>query len=373
MIGCSRRWRVAIIGIIVLLSALAFAGSELFVFTADREHAKYDLARKLPADALNFPNYTETPYFHTLFYQISNPDGTVFFSHFLLGDLGYGIKRMGMDFKLRYPDGKVHYWGGEFKAETVAIKTDRYSWTLGNNRVEGDLTTQRLHFDQDRLKADLTVKMLAPVYRIGDEGMIYLEADHKKWMQITFLTCFSAEGTISDGATVIPVKGWGYGDAVRGNFVVTDFGQICTGLRFYQDGLGVDLLEYTSTPARGGEVIPIIIVHRDGKIVAVCASPKKTVTEYYTEPRSGKKLPASFTLEGKSGEVGIRLDYTGVKLTDYNDPLKILSPLEKKVIQLVSEAPLDMRFDGQLKVSLTDSAGTVTRSGPVFSLMVYSP
>ena len=44
-----------------------------------------------------------------------------------------------------------------------------------------------------------------------------------------------------------------------------------------------------------------------------------------------------------------------------NDPLIILSPIEKYLVQLVSEEPLDMRFDGKVKLTITTKEGTIIK------------
>jgi hypothetical protein len=328
---------------VVVVCSYALAGSRIFFMSADRERAVHDLDKKLQAGALAFKGYEKTPYSESIFYQFSSEGGVDFFTHIMFADIGFTIKRFGLDFKIRYPDGRVHYFGRQIDKEECAQSQDRFSWKLGRNSIGGDLETHRLHIEEHGVVIDATFKAVAPLYRVGDDGMIYLDPGKKKWGQITFFTCFEVEGTLKDGVTVVPIKGWGYGDYVRGNFIVTEFTRFCSGTRFYRDGLGFDFIEWTTTEEYGSEFLSVLLVHHRGKMIHVSLSSKKTVLDYFVEPRSGKKIPAGYIVESRDQKVSVKFEFLDVKVTDYNDPLIILSPLEKALVQLISDAPLDMR------------------------------
>ena len=93
---------------------------------------------------------------------------------------------------------------------------------------------------------------------------------------------------------------------------------------------------------------------------------------YYTEPKSGKKMPLGFKVVSESKDMKVEIEYTGVKMTGYNDPLIILSSIEKKLVQFFAAAPLDLRFDGNVKLTITTPEGAITKEGPAHSLTLLS-
>jgi hypothetical protein len=364
--------RVTALLIALIVCPLALAGAKIFYMTSDRENAVHDLDKKLPPDALAFKGYDDTPYSESIFYQFTSENGVDFFTHVIYADIGFTIKRHGLDFKVRYPDGNIHYFGRQIDHDQCEMAGGRFSWKLGRNSISGDLNNHLLHIEEDGVVVDVVFKAVAPIYRVGRDGMIYLDAERKKWGQMTFLTCFEVEGTLRDGATVIPIKGWGYGDHTRGNFIVTEFTRYCHGTHFYKDGLGYDFIEWTATEKYGSEFLSVLLVHQDGKLIHVSQNSKKTVLEHFIEPRSKKKIPASYTVESEGQGVAVKVEFTDVKLTDYNDPLIILSPVERALIELVSDAPLDLRFDGNVKLIVKTPEGTDVREGRTYGLTILS-
>ena len=364
--------RLVAAAVVVLLAALAPAAEKIFFMAPNRKHAVHDLTKKLSPDGLASRSHDRTPYSESIFYQFSNHDGVDFFTHIMFMDAGFTIKRFGLDFKVRYPDGKTHYFGRQIDVDECSLSRERFSWKLGNNSAEGDLDTHRLVINEHGLELDVTFKMIAPIYRAGEAGMIYMDPEQKKWGQLTFFTCFSAEGTLKDGETLVPVKGWGYGDYIRGNFIVTEFTRYCSGLRFYQDGLGFDIIDYITTDKYGSEWLPVLLVHKDGRLIHVSLDCERTVLDYYTEPRSGKRIPASYRIRSRADDVSVDISFTQVQLADYNDPFIILSPVERYLIDLISDAPLDLRFNGRVDVSVTTPRETVTRQGQAYSLFLIS-
>ena len=68
----------------------------------------------------------------------------------------------------------------------------------------------------------------------------------------------------------------------------------------------------------------------------------------------------------------VEIEFTHVKMTDYNDPLIALTKLERTLIQFFSASPLDIRFDGHVKMTVTTPEGTITKEGPGHGLALTS-
>ena len=70
----------------------------------------------------------------------------------------------------------------------------------------------------------------------------------------------------------------------------------------------------------------------------------------------------------KKGLLDYKLHYL-----DGTYPLIWFGVLEKSLIGLVAAPPLDLRFDGRVKLTLTTPAGTLTEEAPGHSLALVSP
>jgi len=355
---------IAVLICLLAASALLAAGDYFVESMKQQGEAVSD-----PAE-LYFTGYHDTPWFQSIFYQVSGDCGTDFFTHLFFTDLGFGIRRFGLDFKLRYPDGRVRYFGRQMSSSEGELERGAFSIRLGPNRASGDLEKHVLHIEEDGLVADFEFKALAPFYRPADGARVYLDRDREDWASIIYFTCFEVQGTIKDGGTVTRVSGWGYGDLLRGNILVTDFARFCSGIRFYKDGLGFDYVDYAVTPEYGGSLVPVLIVHKDGKIIHASAGCRKTVLASFQDPETGQFIPADVLIESEGEGVKARIEFTGVEVTDYNDPLITFSPWGRRLIALFADAPLDLRMDGDVKIEVETDDGLETREGRTYALVL---
>lgn len=202
--------------------------------------------------------------------------------------------------------------------------------------------------------------------------MIYLDPGRRKWGQMTYFTCFTAKGELIDGGEPVRIDGWGYGDYVRGNFLVTEFTRFCSGLRFYRDGVGFDFIDYLVTDDKGGGWFPVLIVHKDGRIVHVSLDCEKTVTKSFIEPKTGMEVPTDFTIKSAGPGVSVEIDFRDVALADYNDPMIVLGPVERFIVNIFTDAPLDLRLDGKVSMKLTTQEGALLREGDAYALVLMA-
>ncbi len=355
------------------LAAAVSAASTVFFFAPDREAGGYDLDKTAPLSELYFEPYQDTPYSDSLYYQFEVAEGVDFFCHFFYADMGFRVKKYGMDYKLTKKGGEKVYFGRKFDSDEGSMAKNAFAWKLGPNSAGGDADSQRLRIQSGPLSVDVTLKVEVPYYQVGEQGALYLDEDREEWSKFVYFPLFSVTGKIKEGATVHKVDGWGYGNRVYAeNYMITDFSRLHTALRWQKDGLGFDLHDYYAIEEYGSEWLPVLMVYRDGKMIHVSQSFEKEVLEHVVEPKSGKKLPASYRVASRAEDVMVTIEFTDVKLTDYNDPLIVLSSFEKTLIQLISDAPLDLRFDGRVKMTLTTPEGTVVKEGPGHGLALVS-
>jgi hypothetical protein len=353
------------------LLAGAAAGASRFVFFApDPKTAVYDLEAAVPADALHFKPYTRTPHMESFYYQFDNHDGSDFFCHLFFADLGLGMKRFGIDYKLRYPSGKTTFFGAQYDPAQTELAGDRFDWKIGPHRLSGDASEHHLQINDGPMKLDVTFKVRVPLFRVGEGKMFFGDRDRKEGM-ITYFPSFAVSGTMQDGRTVATVAGWGYGNQVKQDFLAEMF-ELHTALRWQKDDLGFDVHDYITPKAMGSEWLPILMVHRHGKMIHVSQNYKKENLEFYDEPRSKKRIPVGYRVVSEAQDFKIVIEFTQVKLGDYNDPLLSLGPLEKYMLQLLTESPLDLRFDGRVRLTITTPAETVVMEGPGHGLALVA-
>jgi hypothetical protein len=350
-----------------------YSAGDIFYFVEDPENAVYDLDARVPDDALNFRDYNDTPFGDNMYYQFDSEDGSDFYCHFIYSDMGFRIKAYALDYKLRYPDGKTVFYGSRFDADESYLAKDSFDRKVGPNRVWGDNSRHRMHIESGPLKLDVTLKTLVPFFAPGEGGMMYLDAERKKKSHITHFPLFSAEGTIDDGSKIMKIKGWGYGN--RGwqeGWLITYLTKFHTGLRWQKDGLGFDMYDYITTDHLGNVWMPILMVYNNGKMIHVSQSYEKENLDYYYEPKTGSKIPTSYRIKSVRKDSTVEIEFIDVKLTDYNDPLIILSKFEKYLLSFITEAPLDIRFDGYVKMKVTTPEGTITKEGPAHGLALVA-
>ena len=374
MMGLRGRKKTALFFAAVALAAgVALAAQKISFFVADPKTATYDLDARVPADALFFKGYDDTPYTSGLYYQFDSDNGYDFYCHFIFADMGFLITKYIIDYKLHYPDGTYKVMGTKFDSDEGSMAKDRFEWRVGPNWVKGDRSSHKIHIETGPLRVDVVMKTAAPFYRVGGEGMMYIEPERDKHMRFFYFPMFKAEGTIKDGATVINVNGWGYGNLTNSNFVITNQTPLHTGLRWQKDGIGFDLHDYVSGPEYGGEWLGILIVYKDGKIIQVSQDYDKKNLDKVYEEKTKTHVPGSYSVRSDKQGVKVEIDFTGVKLSDYNDPLIWLGTVEKYLIQLVTEPPLDLRFDGHVRMKVTMPGGEVIeKQGPGHGLALVS-
>lgn len=355
-----------------LLALAALAAPSITFFVRDPQTAAYDLQAKLPADALCFQKCSTTPCTGGLFYQFDSGNGYDFYCHFIHADVGFGLKKYIVDYKLHYPDGSYKVFGGKFDSDEGLMAQDRFEWRAGPNSIKGDQADQRLHLGSGALRVDVDFKTLVPYYRVGDNGMIYLEPERKSSGQFTYFPLFEAQGTIRDGATVIPISGWGLGNLTRMYFIITEVTTLHTALRWQKDGLGFDFHDYRATPEFGEQYFGVLMVYNQGRMIHVSQNYRKEILETVTEPKTGAKIPIGYRVTSQVQGVTVQLEFTGVRLSDYNDPLIWLGGIEKRLIALVTQPPLDLRFDGQVKLTVTTDQGALVKQGPGHALVLQS-
>lgn len=356
----------------VLAAAALGAGQRMSFFVDDPKTATYQLDKKLPVDELYFKPYTETPRTIGLYYQFDSDTGHDFYCHFILADMGL-IKRYMIDYKLHYPDGTSKVLGTRFDVDDGSISADRFEWRVGPNRIEGDLGSHTIHIETGPIQVDVVMKTKVPFIRVGDEGKMKVLPEGDKYFQVTYFPMFEVEGEIRDGGTVIPVKGWGYGNLATATFVITNLTSLHTALRWQKDGVGFDLHDYITVPELGSEWMGILIVYKDGKIIQVAQDYDKKNLDKVFEEKSGMHLPGSYRVTSERQGVAVEIDFTGVRLADYNDPLVWLGSIEKYLIQLFTEPPLDLRFEGGVRLKVTMPDGEVIeKTGPGHGLALVS-
>jgi len=355
-----------------LIGAGALAANFISFFVRDPKTAVYDLKAEVPRDALFFKPYSDTPHTEGIYLQFDSENGYDFYSHFIFADLGRFLNKSMIDYKLHYPDGTYKVFGTKFDREECSFARDRFEWKIGPNWLKGDSALHRLHIDSGPLKLEINLKPLVPFYRVGDNGMIYVEPKRKQYMQLTYFPLYEANGSIRDGNTVIPISGWGYGNYSTTNFNLYGATSLHTALRWQKDGLGFDFHDYQAPPQFGGNWFGVLMVYEQGKLIQVNQNYTKQILEKVIEPKTGIKVPIGYCLTSKAQGVTVKIEFTGVKLTDYNDPLVWLGSLEKKLIQLVTNPPLDLRFDGRVKLTLTTEQGTIIKQGPGHGLALVS-
>jgi len=367
--------RKNIIAVIVIVAGLtasvALAAATVSFFARDPNAAKYDLNARVPADALFFKGYNSTVYTDSIYYQFDADNGYDFYCHFVLADVSV-TKQYIVDYKLHQPDGKYKVFGGRFDADASSMAADRFEWRIGPNSLKGDAAAHKIHLESGPLRVDVTLKTAVPFYRVGDQGMIYVEPDRKKSGQLTYFPLFAAEGTIKDGNTVIKISGWGYGNRMTENFLFNEVSKLHTALRWQKDGLGFDLHDYQLLPEYGGGLLKILMIYHQGKLVHVSQNYAKQNLNSVTEKKTGLKIPADYRVTSKAPGSEAVIEFTNVKLSDYNDPLIWLGSVEKYLLSLVSPPPLDLRFDGQVKITLTTPTSTITKQGPGHGLALLA-
>jgi len=367
--GTGKKAAAALIGL--GLASAALAASTISFFVTDPKSAKYDLGARVPADALFFKGYDSTIYTDGIYYQFDSDNGYDFYCHFVLADVGI-MKQYLVDYKLHQPDGKYKVFGGRFDSDDCSLAADRYEWRIGPNSIQGDMSAHRLRIASEPLRVDVTLKTLVPFYQVGDHGMIYVEPDRKKSGQLTYFPLFAAEGTIKDGGTVIKISGWGYGNRMTENFLFTDLTSLHTALRWQKDGLGFDLHDYQLRPEWGGGLLKILMVYNQGKLCHVSQSYDKKNLEFIIEKKTGLSVPTDYRVISKAPGIEAVIEFREVKLSDYNDPLIWLGSVEKYFLSLVSPPPLDLRFDGRVKITITTPDGSITEEGPGHGLALLS-
>ena len=117
---------------LISICSAAYASGKFYFYSADRENAEFDLDAKVPKDALYTRSFEETPFFDVLYYQFDNNDGMDFFCHFLYADMGYGIKRSGVDYKVRLPDGKLVVFGRKYDSDEIFLAPDHFEYKNGS-------------------------------------------------------------------------------------------------------------------------------------------------------------------------------------------------------------------------------------------------
>ena len=363
------RWACLAMVMVMLVCLPAIGSDGFFFFTPDRENAVFDLDKPVPQDALYFKDIDNRPYLTGMYYQFDNEDGSDFFCHFLYMDMGYGIKRLGLDYKLKRKDGTMVYFGRKYELSESNLGRDHFEFKVGPNIVNGDHKYHHLKIVDGPVKADVVLKTEVPFYRVGEEGKHCLTYECKEFGVITYFPLFSVTGTVEENGKKTMVSGWGYGNRSIQTHTDPNFTNFHTALRWQKDGLGFDLHDYTTL---AGEWLPILMVYNNGKMIHVSQSYKKENIEFYKEPRSGKRIPIGYKIVSEGHGVKVQIEFTGVKLTDYNDPLVVLSPIEKSIVQLFVHAPLDMRFDGHVKLTLNTKTGTVVKEGPAHGLALMA-
>ena len=361
-----------LIAFAALIAAAALAAPSITFFVRDPRTAAYDLRAAVPPDALFFKGNYTTPYTGGPYYQFDSENGYDFYCHFIFADLGFGLKKYLVDYKLHYPDGTCKVFGGKFDQDEGFQAEDRFEWKIGPNRIKGDQAIHHLHIESGALRVDVDLKTLVPFYRVGDDGRIYLEPERKGWGQLTYFPLFAAQGTILDGETSIPVSGWGYGNLSRMHFIITEITSLHTALRWQKDGLGFDFHDYRAAPEYGGNWFGVLMVYDQGRMIHVSQDFRKEILESVTEPKTGFKIPIGYRLESRGQGVTVQIEFTGVRLADYNDPLVWLGGIEKRLVELVTEPPLDLRLDGQVKLTVTTDQGTIIKAGPGHGLALQS-
>jgi hypothetical protein len=364
---------LAVLCLILASSPAGFTASDVYFFVPDFKSATYDLKRPVPADALHFAGYDDAPYSDFLYYQIENDAGQDLFLHLFYMDVGMGVKSYGMDYKLRLNDGRTVYFGRKYDTDQGAMASNRFDWRIGPNSIQGNFSTQQVHLADGPLRADLTFKTEVPFYQVGDQGKIYLDIGKKQWGRFTYFPLFSVTGTLEVEGTRIPIKGWGYGNRVVQHYDPSGFAELHTALRWQQDGLGFDVHDYQTTPELGGQWLPILMVYHKGRLVHVAQDYEKEVLSYVEDARSGKRIPADYRIRSQKGDSTVTIEFSGVKITDYNDPMLSLNTMEKVLVKLISPPPIDIRLDGQVKITLTTPQGTLTRQGAGHGLTLVSP
>jgi len=355
----------------LLIATAALSANRVRFFVTDPKTATYDLTKPAPADALFFKGYNGIPYTHGLYYQFDSDNGYDFYFHMIFADIGIMTKNM-IDYKLHYPDGTYKVLGTKFDEDEGSIAKDRFERHVGPNWIKGDRDKHVVHIETGPLRVDVVMKIAAPFYRVG-EGKMFLDPETDKYGLFTYFPLFEVSGEIKDGATVIPISGWGYGNLLEQNYMFTDLTPLHTALRWQKEGLGFDLHDYLVVPEYGGDELKILIVYNDGKIIHVAQDYKKEIIDRVHEKKTDRDLPGSYKITSEKQGVKVEIEFLDVVLSDYNDPLIWLGTVEKYLINLIAPPPLDLRFDGRVNMKVTMPDGKVIeKRGPGHGLALVA-
>jgi len=363
-----RKSIAAMAAVMVLTVAVAAGGAYFYV--EDRKNAEYDLDKRVPMSELYFKDYDDTPYSEALYYQFEIGDGSDFFCHFLYGDIGFGIKYFGVDYKLFTPGEKPVFFGTQFDTDESSMSKASFQWKVGGNSAGGDADEQRIHIVSGPLKVDVTLETVVPYYQVGDGGMMYLDDEREEWGKLTIYPHFKVTGKILNGSTVIDVDGWGYGNKIVQAFDPRKLSDFHTALRWQKNGVGFDVHDYY-TP-EDNEWLPVLMVYKDGRMIHVSQDYTKENLEYFVEPKSGRKVPTSYRVVSEGDDIKVTIEFTDVSASDYNDPLMSLGRIQKAVINLFADPPIDLRFDGHVKFVIETPEYKVVEEGPGHGLALVA-
>ncbi|PLS30629.1 Hydroxyneurosporene synthase (CrtC) [Bifidobacterium margollesii] len=211
------------------------------------------------------------------------------------------------------PDGTKYEDEPLYKADEIAMATDRCDVRMGPHTVQGDLSTYEIHYEPvNGIGADLTLTSMSSPWRPGNAYFDFGDGRYFTWLCV--VPKGRVTGTIQYEGKTHRVNGYGYHDHQWCTVDhVTAFNHWFWGRQAFGDYTMLNFQIVTSKHYDYQKIAMTVLEDKDGNVVFENTDPANVtwkVTEEYTQPETDTRYPkrSLFIIDSEQGHMTYDVD-----------------------------------------------------------------
>lgn len=241
---------------------------------------------------------------------------------------------------------------------------------IGQSSVEGDLSAYVLHYNHNKIKADLKFISKAPAWRPGD-GKMYFDSEHKKYFAwLPALPYGRITGSLTYNGITKNVTGSGYHDHNWGNVRLDN---VITQWYWGRAHIG----EYTTifsemlTSSKYGNIkVPVFYLAKGDKVLSGDSFKMEITNSQWVRHPGRREYPEKIKIETSQGNGKIVLKLSKPEIIEARSLIDNFPPIVQFFIRLFSN-PYYFRFNTDMSISGSINGQNISEKGSaIFEMML---